>query len=652
MLSSSDYTQAIECTKQIAQEDFKIVDAKLKPVGRALKDLQDSLKRRLDQIDVASISKQVSKTQQEDLSGLKDIYQRLTDARAMDLKKLRSNLRSKKRSIGNFTLVMMGRTKAGKSTLFSTLLGTSYDGIGSGKQRTTRKNISYTLENGIRLIDTPGIAAVGGEKDETKALKAVQEADLICYVVTNDSVQEAEFEFLGKLKQQKKPLVILLNIQNNLQDERRLDRFLKKPDKLMSGTEIEESKKRIFRYAKDYYKNDSITIVPVMLLAAQLSRQKDDVELCEKLYQASHIQDFLDYIREAIEKYGTLLASHLMLRETALSLQQQASHICAESKVCQEIEERLKKKETEFLDRLDKVECEIEKQIETEVIAIFQPAINQIPNFARQHWNQHEEKQRKSWKNFIEEKQKFDEKLENLSEMIRADYLGKIQDILDEISEDLKFEAQALNSSNYSGVNPGFDFKMLFDFGAALANLVILIPGLGWAAGLIAGAALSLIGRLFDSKEQRRGKAVKKIEDILRRILEGERDKIIDSYKKSVHKIHEKVENSISQYFTGINQELKHIYQILGEVENHIKSANDSILKCFGLRALHWCRGEVQDFREHQLDQILDADCYGQKLIIHIKDIMNLPFSESVKKCNQFLGEEIIFAHSKLKYNR
>lgn len=641
MLSSSDYTQAIECTKQIAQEDFKIVDAKLKPVGRALKDLQDSLKRRLDQIDVASISKQVSKTQQEDLSGLKDIYQRLTDARAMDLKKLRSNLRSKKRSIGNFTLVMMGRTKAGKSTLFSTLLGTNYDGIGSGKQRTTRKNISYELKNGIRLIDTPGIAAVGGEKDETKALKAVQEADLICYIVTNDSVQEAEFEFLRKLKNQKKPLIILLNIQKNLQNERYLNRFLDKPEKLMSSTEIGGHKERIFRYAREHYQNDSIVIIPVMLLAAQLSRQKEDLELCDKLYKSSHIQDFLNYIRDAIEQYGTLLASHLMLRETAVFLQHQADHIGAESQVCQEMKGQLNKKKEEFSSRLDKIKSEIEKRIETEVKAIFQPAINQVPNFARQHWDKNEENQRKAWQNFIEEKQKFDKKLQNLSEIIQSDYLGKIQDILDEISEDLKFEAQALNSSNYSGVNPGFDFKLLFDIGAMLANLAILIPGVGWLGGVLVGAALNLAGRFFDPKEKRQAKTVKAIEKILRGILENQQDKTIESYKKSVHTIHEKVESSISQYFTGINQELKHIYQILGEAENHIKSANDSILKYFGFRALQWCRGEVQ---EYQIDQILNTECSGQKLIIYIKETTNLPSSESVTKCNQFLGEEIIFS--------
>ncbi|MCC5899984.1 MAG: hypothetical protein JJU32_18980 [Phormidium sp. BM_Day4_Bin.17] len=100
--SDSRYVQAIKATKKIAQEDYRIVDEELKPVQRALQDLQTALKGRLGQIEV--LSKRVGKTQKEALSSLKEIYQRLTDARAIDLDELRTNLRSKKKSIGNFTL--------------------------------------------------------------------------------------------------------------------------------------------------------------------------------------------------------------------------------------------------------------------------------------------------------------------------------------------------------------------------------------------------------------------------------------------------------------------------------------------------------------------------------------------------------------------
>lgn len=102
------------------------------------------------------------------------------------------------------------------------------------------------------------------------------------YVVTNDSIQETEFKFLRRLKENAKPLIILLNVHKNFRDSRRgpyeLERFLKNPDKLFAidgssglGGHIE----RICRYARQHYGNDYFKIVPVMLLAAQLSYEPE-----------------------------------------------------------------------------------------------------------------------------------------------------------------------------------------------------------------------------------------------------------------------------------------------------------------------------------------------------------------------------------------
>jgi hypothetical protein len=89
--------------------------------------------------------------------------------------------------------------------------------------------------------------------------------------VTNDSIQGTEFKFLQLLKDKAKPLIVLLNVKNNLRDSRRLEYFLKDPDKLfaMDGQSgLDGSIKRIRRYAKENYANDYFDIVPVLLLAA------------------------------------------------------------------------------------------------------------------------------------------------------------------------------------------------------------------------------------------------------------------------------------------------------------------------------------------------------------------------------------------------
>ncbi|MEH2158509.1 GTPase domain-containing protein [Nostoc sp.] len=128
------------------------------------------------------------------------------------------------------------------------------------------------------FIDTPGIGAPGGKSDEEIAESIIEESDVICYVVTNDSIQETEFKFLQLLKEKAKPLIVLLNVKNNLRDSRRLENFLKDSEKLFlmnSTSGLGGHIERIRRYAKQHYANDYFDVIPVMLLAAQMSREAE-----------------------------------------------------------------------------------------------------------------------------------------------------------------------------------------------------------------------------------------------------------------------------------------------------------------------------------------------------------------------------------------
>ena len=100
----------------------------------------------------------------------------------------REVLDKKRRNIRYFTIAFMGRTKAGKSTLHKVITQQENDDIGVGKLRTTRYNRSWYW-NKLRIVDTPGIGAPGGEADTEIAKSIIDEADVVCYVVTSDSIQ-------------------------------------------------------------------------------------------------------------------------------------------------------------------------------------------------------------------------------------------------------------------------------------------------------------------------------------------------------------------------------------------------------------------------------------------------------------------------------
>ena len=65
----------------------------------------------------------------------------------------------------DFSIVIYGRTMAGKSTLMEILTHGDGNSIGKGKQRTTLDVREYYW-NGLRITDVPGICAFGGAEDE------------------------------------------------------------------------------------------------------------------------------------------------------------------------------------------------------------------------------------------------------------------------------------------------------------------------------------------------------------------------------------------------------------------------------------------------------------------------------------------------------
>ncbi len=270
LLAGPEYDDAIRQCAAIATEDYKFAAVALEGTESALTNLGRNIQQALKEIQQKTTGKGQATAAKDVAKQLENTRKELTYKIIQEIESVRKSLNAKQRALNHFSIAFMGKTKAGKSTLHAIITGGGWDAIGVGKQRTTRLNRVYEWKN-IRIIDTPGIGAPDGKTDEEIAQSVIEESDVICYVVTNDSIQGTEFKFLQLLKDKAKPLIVLLNVKNNLRDSRRLEYFLKDPDKLfaMDGQSgLDGSIKRIRRYAKENYANDYFDIVPVLLLAA------------------------------------------------------------------------------------------------------------------------------------------------------------------------------------------------------------------------------------------------------------------------------------------------------------------------------------------------------------------------------------------------
>lgn len=194
MLGGLGYSASIAQITEDAEKD-------LARVTRIIDDLNSMLNEEYNHLasikpSSKKVSKEVLKIEQI-IQGIRGSFNEIIDNSLTSNKEV---LDKKRRNIRYFTIAFMGRTKAGKSTLHKVITQQENDDIGVGKLRTTRYNRSWYW-NKLRIVDTPGIGAPGGEADTEIAKSIIDEADVVCYVVTSDSIQETEFDFFSTIKE-------------------------------------------------------------------------------------------------------------------------------------------------------------------------------------------------------------------------------------------------------------------------------------------------------------------------------------------------------------------------------------------------------------------------------------------------------------------
>ena len=129
-------------------------------------------------------------------------------------------------------VVLLGRTMAGKSSLFCFLTGADRDRIGEGSQATTRAitRLPLLIEPGIEVSDTPGVGALDRPVDRVVALEEARRADVVVWLCTDDSFQAEEQDALEEVLSWGVPVVLALHCFLDLSSAGRLRRFLKHRD--------------------------------------------------------------------------------------------------------------------------------------------------------------------------------------------------------------------------------------------------------------------------------------------------------------------------------------------------------------------------------------------------------------------------------------
>lgn len=495
-------------------------------------------------------------------------------------------LDKKKRNIHYFTIAFMGRTKAGKSTLHKVVTQQNDDDIGIGKLRTTRYNRSWYWDR-LRIVDTPGIGAPGGEVDTEIAKSIIDEADMICYIVTSDSIQETEFDFFETIKDRNKPLYIILNYKSNLSGIR-LKKFLEAPTdwKDCKGPQsIEGHFKRIEERLSGKYNMDAVAIIPLHLLAAQLYVEGGfDAEILEKLKTGSNITSFIRTIKEEIYNTGCLKKSLSIIDGSSYNIHQVNARIKADCDRLREDASLLEKTREKISSFFSNERGKLTSQLSSITDSVRQELKNRANTFSNENYDN--ENAGAAWENDSVVKNILERYKERISDCIE-DFKSKLKSELEEVTSDLQIHFRFTSFQNIKGSSIS-NTRLKVSIVGSLLTLA-LIPFGGWVL-TAGGIIVMLFSRLFTSKSEKIKKAINKMSEQLEKGIDENMNKnksaLLANINSSLNSASQEINDAFVAYITGAND-------ILNEMDTLLKKCDKSenaINSLIGFRILDYVR--------------------------------------------------------------
>lgn len=664
LLNGPEYSEAINKTSEIAKVDLEEAKKILISSKDSLLKLDKKLENTLENLIKKMSKESNSKEDKEELlddenkkefeNGLIELKNDISKIIHKNIKELEEALEKKERALKYYTISFIGKTKAGKSTLHSIITGTGNEFIGVGKQRTTRFNRIYEWKN-IRIIDTPGIGAPGGKNDEEIAKSVIDESDLICYVLKNDSIQETEFNFLKLIKDRNKPIVILLNVKENIENEARLKTFLKEPEKWYKRKDeksLQGHINRIREYAKKHYSNEYFEIYPIQMLAAKMSNEEKYSDKKNILYKSSHIQDFLDNIRMQIIDEGIIKRSQTMIDGSVYIINYIYNILTNNNEKLNSMNNSFKKNKNNLMKKIEKSYQENKDTLEKYLKAAFKDLKdNKALEFANDNWDVKSGDVSYRWEQYLKDI-RFNEEIKLKFENCIIRYREALEESLKELMEDIElFSKIGMSDINFN-ISDTFNTKRLMGIiGSVIGGaggIVLFLLGVtnpvGWVLAGV-GLVVGFLSNLFKSKEQKIKEATDKLYYSIKNSIEENEEKHIENILSNFTNNHKSIKERIEKSINVLCDYLENISKDLSDINKELKKELDYLNSIYAYRILNYINGDnIIEIDKKEIHNIKAERDYGKSIVIKSKYNINKNLE---KKITKIIQEEVTFVKNK-----
>lgn len=538
-ISQKEYLHTISECRKIATEDFQMI----KPI---CEDTITSAETMLNRIQTIIASMANSPTEQDMAVALSAFAKKISDVILPAAKAYRLKINQKEAAVEDFTIVLVGRTKAGKSTLKTVLTGSGKDEIGKGKQRTTLVNYIYEW-NSLRIIDTPGIDAGGDAEQVDKGIaeKALAEADVVCYLTPCDGVPKKTIEFIDEIVKSNKPVLVLLNYKQNIRDEDDLEDFLDEPDEWRS----DKGKNSIMGYfapirnaAETNGFRKMVSCYPVFLLAALMADEGKYSEYAKVLRDASGIDEFLAALKIIVVEQGTFLRSKTIIDDSIGNCNSWLNDFrTSQSTIVNQLE-HLRDTQAETFKKIDRSQerflANSEKAIRQEFKVL---ATQYAKRFAETHYTQKKDLD-KAWSDYCN-LIGFEQRIKNAIDIELTDFSKALCDIFDDLAVDMgeaiRDTDMSMKTPLHMDLFPAREVTRFVGSALGIAGTIVLIVAntnpIGW---VLTGASVvvGIVSSFFKKKADREKAAQDKLYNKLKEEIEKQCEKTVASFVKVAKK--------------------------------------------------------------------------------------------------------------------
>ena len=528
--------------------------------NKQYKELLDTLEKEEKRIKAANDEqnqmKRVKNTEliEEQQQGLKELTNYIYKIQD-DIKMLRERQK-------DFSIVVYGRTMAGKSTLMEILTHGNGKSIGKGAQRTTLDVRSYHWK-GLKIVDVPGICSFDGREDDKLAFEEAKSADLILFLLTDNAPEADEAEALAQLKSLGKPVLGIINVKMSFNiNEKDLD-LPDLQDKLSDTTRIDNICEQFKEFAKLHNQNwDDIPFVHTHLNAAfqaQPERGNDD-----EVYKASNFPKVEEYILDKVRNDGKFLRLKNFIDIVAVPMQQVIDIIYThsidslnESYIYDDKIGQLYKWKEGFIERtqkrLDSFFDDIEAQIDKEIMDFVE-------------YNYENKNAGQDWENRINQMD-LPKRYQDLMQEFANECDRKRKELSDELTQELKlsFHSNTQTNVEMDGTTPWAQYAAL-----VLPNFLMFVPGIGWGARIAIGIGSAIFSFLFENKEE---KIRENKQKLLEALYEPSHKMHYELFDKVVEVLNNEIADKGINGFANILADMTYMLARLAKVQSDMASA-------------------------------------------------------------------------------